>query len=305
MHDNPEPAAPFPHDPRSSRDAQGPIVPPRTDELERLSEAVVGLFEDRKLELPVLPSSVANLIALCGGELPDMDAIAHQVALDQSLCAHVLRLANSAGFAPVDEIDSVPEAVRRLGTRVIADLAISSMLQESLCTGSCADTRAHLQRAAVAGVYSLHIGHRIGEARSASLLPGLLHDIGRPLATSLFSGLESLEGGELPSEAIAFLIDDLHVLIGLRLVREWNLPRNLETAIRFHENPGEAPEGTREAHIANLASLLATWTLTPEATEGIVLPELEVVRQLGLSDADLAALFTRLGEAREAANAFA
>ena len=72
------------------------------------------LFDDRTLELPVLPEKLAELMALCGSEEPSIARITELVSYDQSLAAHVLRLAGSASMASVVEVRSLPEAVRRV-----------------------------------------------------------------------------------------------------------------------------------------------------------------------------------------------
>jgi len=193
----------------------------------------------------------------------------------------------------------------RLVARVIADLAVSESLQHCLSHRTCPRTRAHLRFAAVAGVYSYQIGRLSGSARTASLLPGLMHDIGKPIATTLLSALKELPEWGLTDEAIEILAEEMHIPVGLRLVREWNLPRPVETAIRFHKDLHEAPEGSQEAHIAHLATLFADWTFDPEGAEGNLHAELEVVRALGLGEEQLESLFGNLDEALEAAHAFA
>ena len=290
--------------PTSTRPRNPKLLSKLGDDAESLYTAIYELFAGREIQLPVLPSNVSRLIAACGASSPDMDDITQLVALDPGLCSHVFRLVNSASMSPVAEIDSLDDAVRRLGTRVIADLAVSESLQHCLSHRTCPRTRAHLRFSAVAGVYSFQIGRLCGSARTASLLPGLMHDIGKPIATTLLAALKELPEWGLTDEAVELLADEMHIPVGLRLVREWNLPSHVETAISFHEDPSEAPDGSREAYIAHLSTLFAAWTFAPEDTEGSLHPEVPSVRALGLSQDDLEALFGHLDDALEAARAF-
>jgi len=144
-----------------------------------------------------------------------------------------------------------------------------------------------------------------GSARKASLLPGLMHDIGKPIATTLLADLKDLPEWGLTDEAVEILAEEMHVPVGLRLVREWKLPAPVETAIRFHADLHAAPVGSQAAHIAHLSTLLTDWTFAPEQNEDSLHPELEVVQALGLSPKQLESLKENLDEVLEAARAFA
>ena len=263
------------------------------------------LFDDRTLELPVLPEKLAELMALCGSEEPSIERITELVSYDQSLAAHVLRLAGSASMASVVEVRSLPEAVRRVGIRAIGDMAISHLTQECLGTHPHPRLRELMGRAAAAGVYAYRIGCLTSSSGEASLLPGLMHDIGRPLAIRTLLDAHDWTGVELTMEVIELLAEDLHVELGVRLARSWNLPLSVEVAVRYHEDPDEAPAHAEHARVAALADLLARWTLEPETAADAVLPELRVVLELGLQERHLGRLIGNLVEVREVAASYA
>ena len=272
-----------------------------------LLDPVQELLDGRHLELPILPPSVARLILACGERSSDLDEIAQLVSLDPSLTAHILSLANSAGFAPMCAIRDIPDAVRRLGTRAIGDLAVSSMVNSFALAHDHRRTLELFKRASICGVFSYCIGRVLGPVRHASLMPGLLHDIGRPICISFLTDLRGIVPGSLNPEVIEYLAEQLHAEVGAHLVREWNLPASLEIPIRYHADTATAPDSVdnlRDAHIANLADLLAGWALEPESTHNVVLSDNTDVLALGLSSSDLTKVLACLRDALSAGNSF-
>ena len=272
---------------------------------EDLLEPIRELFQGTNLKLPVIPDKVSELLTLCGQESPSMEEITHLVSLDQSLAAHVLRLAGSASMAPVAEVRCLDEAVCRVGTRAIGDMAIGHLVSNSLGGQDHPRIRELLGRSAVAGLYAFRIGRRCGASTGASLLPGLMHDIGRPMAISFLQEIQTWSGGELSDDAIEYLAEELHVDLGIRLSQAWRLPLSVEVAVRYHDDYQEAPSHREDAMIAGLAEVLTDWTMDPESTRDVVLPELDVVRALGLGPEDLSRVMANLGEVRQAAGTYA
>jgi len=273
---------------------------------EALVAPVLELFEGKHLELPILPPSVARLILACGAGAPDMTEVGALVASDPSLTAHILRMANSAGLAPHAPVVSIHEAVCRLGTHAIGDLAISNMVQSFAMGQDHGQTLELYRHAAAASIFSYKLGRILGPAKRASLLPGLLNDIGRPLALAFLADLRGIVPGSIDEGSLELLAEELHEAVGIQLVRSWSLPKNLETIIRYHSRPEEAEASVdlRDAHIAELSNLLASWAIEPESTSDVVLQELDATRELRLSDGQLSTLLSVVGEARAAAATF-
>ena len=297
-----EPPAPFPNDDRSSDfdlELASELIP------EDLLSPIRELFQGINLKLPLVPDKVSELMALCGQDAPSMEQVTHLVSMDQSLAAHVLRLAGSASMAPVPEVRSLDDAVRRVGTRAIGDMAVSHLVHTTLAGTGTARIRELLGRSAVAGLYAFRIGHQIGDSATASLLPGLMHDIGRPMAIHFLTGIQAWSSHQLTDETVEYLAEELHVNLGVRLAKAWRLPLSVEVAVRYHDDHNAAPAHRTDAMIACLSEVLADWTLDPESTRDVVLPDLDVVKALGLSTEDLTAIMGNLGEVREAAAAYA
>jgi HD-like signal output (HDOD) protein len=263
-----------------------------------------GLLAEDKLKLPILSASISKLLATCNQDCPEMEDIVHLVSTDQGLAAHVLRLANSAAYAPINELVTIDDAVRRLGIRAIGDMAIGHMVLNGFAKRDTAEQKTLWRHAAVAGLYAYRIGSGIGLRGRASLMPGLLMDVGRPLAFGLIDEVEGLLGEPIEYDTRQYIAELLHTELGVRLVREWSLPPEVEAAVRFHDCYEEAEEFALEAKIANLAGVLTAWALDPEEIHNESLMELAIVRDLEVSERLLSQLMSSTEEILQTAKAF-
>ncbi|MFT4710800.1 MAG: HD-like signal output (HDOD) protein [Planctomycetota bacterium] len=271
---------------------------------ESLRVPIAALFRGENLKLPILSASISKLLNTCNSETPDMVEIAKLVSTDQSLAAHVLRLSNSAAYAPVNELVTIDDAVRRLGIRAIGDMAIGHMVLNGLASREDPVLKDLWKHAAVAGLYAYRIGTALGLRGKASLMPGLMMDVGRPLALGLLADAEKLIGEEIEDETKYYLADLLHTELGARLVDEWSLPSEVGAAIRFHDCYQDAEEFTQTAQIAHLASVLTVWALEPEDMGEHNMMELQIVKDLDLSERDLSQLMANTEEVLMTAASF-
>ena len=70
-------------------------------------------------DLPALPAAVLELLALLAKEDVDIDELAAKLSVDMALTAKTLRIANSSFYGARREVTSVPDAVARLGLRMV------------------------------------------------------------------------------------------------------------------------------------------------------------------------------------------
>jgi len=242
------------------------------------------------LELPILPEAAIQIIALC--QDPDADAQDIHAALerDPSLSSHVLRIANSAMFAPVEPIASLKQAVNRLGMTTIRNLALAVSLQGRVfCSKQHEDlTRRMWAHSALAAVFARELARRLRRNSEMAFLWGLMHDVGRPLVLQAAIERPELlsvdgEGGQLLEAAM----DTFHARVGARLVQAWGLPYPIAAVIAAHHEPESAGEHARDARITRLADVLAHWALEEDLeAEDFPLDDL-VIAELGLSKTEM------------------
>ena len=86
----------------------------------------------RAHELAPLPPSTVTLIEMSANPDCHLDDIADLVEFDQALTIRLLRAANSAFSASVIPVVTVREAVARMGTQQVLDLAIAAGVRSFL-----------------------------------------------------------------------------------------------------------------------------------------------------------------------------
>jgi len=246
-----------------------------------------------KLRLPVLPAVAVELLASMNDDDSDARSLAASVQRDPSLAAHVLRVANSARFAPKEPIVSLTQAIGRLGLSTLREIVVSVAVK-----GSTFDVKGHeayVERLWRHALLSGRLAQEIARARRANVeaafLCGLLHDIGRPVA---LQGLVDLckEAGVSPSEAALLqMIEGVHEEFGALLIERWKLPEWVHAAARFHHQPDRTTKHRDLVRTTALADVLAHW-FDEEECAGLP-PGLEHAAALDLYDEDVEALLAR------------
>ncbi len=196
--------------------------------------------------LPTLPAVVGEL----GRRLASPDAsaaeIAQLLACDQSLTARVLRLANSAFYAPREPVRSPSQAVVMLGMSTVRAITLKASVFQAFPIAQARPFWLHALGAACAAR---------AVARLAGLTPvddafvmGLLHDIGKlalaehlPEPYARVRERVARDGGLLRDAELAELGCD-HATAGRFLASHWSLPAEHRSAIGSHHDLGTCDE---------------------------------------------------------------
>jgi len=231
-------------------------------------------MKSRRDEIMTRVSTVRSLpaAALRAGELlrnadVDMSDVSRAIQHDPGLAGNVLRLANSAWFGFPQPVDSVRDALVRLGTKQVMRVVMAS-------------AAASVMHGAVRG-YDLPPGglwqHSIAVALAAEQLPvvlgisvtddmftaGLLHDVGKtvlgtfvevdaaPIMKMAFEQHISFEQAERR------VLGTDHAEVGARLLDLWNLPATIVNVSRWHHEPEQASEPSSALDIVHTADVLA------------------------------------------------
>jgi putative nucleotidyltransferase with HDIG domain len=158
---------------------------------------------------------------------------------DASISAHLVRLANSALYAPESTVRSIPEALVRVGTQT-ASVHIAAFTARSVYAAprfrTVWDHSVHV--AAIARQISKQIPSVV---QPEVTLVALIHDIGR-LAFLLVDGFvkrlqtSKHSGTYLVEEERRFCGLD-HGEIGAILLESWNFPPDMVMAVKHHHCP--------------------------------------------------------------------
>jgi HD-like signal output (HDOD) protein len=235
----------------------GPTVELEPDQWRSLAQQIAA----RATSAPPPPSfpHVANqVLAAAAKPSLDLNELVGIVQRDGAIATALLRIANSAMFAPSSPITTLREAVRQLGvTNVVQvvlgtagrsfyeiaspqELALFPNLWEPMFDEAMAN-------AFTAGRLALDVRDARGER---ALLAGLLVDVGRPVALRILAGLIR-EGLPQPDEPVVLAtLDELAPPLGKRVIAAMGLPDELREACLADEQPSS------DAQIARLVGAI-------------------------------------------------
>jgi len=246
-------------------DAPAPLS--EEDEVAELELAARILEHCRQNKLgpassPTLSLRILNLVATPEVELTDL---ARTIAADPALSAGLLNVANSAFYRGLSEIETIRDAITRLGLdevgRVAGALSAKSLfnpkLRQELAAFGPRFTMLY-RRAIVVATGAAALAMRCRGARSdRAYLGGMLHDVGRTVGLRAVATL-SLEGGlALPAgdPRLDRLLDRVHVELGGEVHQAWQLPQYLTVlAVRHHDEGIPAHPDFIDLHVVRLAA---------------------------------------------------
>ena len=137
--------------------------------------------------MPMLPALAADVMSLAIDPDISIARIARVIAKDQVLATRVLRLANSAYCAPMQEITTVNDAIVRMGTgpvrNVVLAVCFTSRLQGANVYG--AQGRELMDHAIGTAYLARLVAEKLGEDADEAFMCGLLHDLGKLLLLKL------------------------------------------------------------------------------------------------------------------------
>lgn len=215
----------------------------------------------------------------------DLNELARYIRVDGALAGGVLALANSAVYRAVRRIDTIKEAVGRLGMSEVARISAAISMRALYSADA---TRAHQ---AFAPTWKLLFHHAVAVGRCASelarqgvaqtpgteqtFMSGLLHDVG--MAAALRSTAELVSFGKLPeiaAPALTRLLHAVHVEAGVELHKGWQLPPTLSEVAAHHHGP--VPQ-TDLGPLIHLIRLVSAYDLLRRAPDGSPHAAAEVV----------------------------
>lgn len=249
--------------------------------------------------LPAAFELVPRLLALTADPEANSEQIAEVIRLDPGLTADVLRVCNSARYAGNYRVETLQEAVMRLGLREVYRV-VTGVITSPIISGSAhpaqppsVDLWNHSLAAACAGQI---LAQEKGGDPEVIFTAGLLHDIGKVLLIHLepdaYSTVlhEAGAGGQqlLDEEKKSLGIN--HADAGAILLKRWNFSPGIVAAVQFHHRPNAAGEHTRIAALARMSDSLAYAIGQPPAPDQTNSPDPATLELLELTEPEFHSL---------------
>lgn len=201
-------------------------------------------------DLPSIPAAALAVMREAESETGSANSVAHHIAQDQALAARVLRLSNSAFYGLAGEVTDLQESVVVLGMRCVRNLAMVASTYPWMVkplTGYCLGPKemwTHSFGVAIAAQEITKLT-RTGDP-DVAFTAGLLHNLGK-VALSIWlenripmfiavANQEDLTFNEVERKLLGYD----HAEVGEYLGKQWNLPKQIREAIRYHHEPSAA-----------------------------------------------------------------
>jgi HD-like signal output (HDOD) protein len=225
------------------------------------------LLDDLLSKLPVLPTVVSRMLSLDKESDDYYEDVLSLASEDPIIAAKVIQLASSAAHAGRAEIETLPQAVARVGINQVSSLITSITLTQSFSPTSQLHRNLWVHALQVA-VTARKIAQLNRLNAEQAYLAGLLHEIGRfILLMADMDKFNSLEESHLTSnpellaeESQAFGYTSADVAIAV--LSKWCMPEPITVAITHHLKPTVTPLNTlnfstQQAAPATLADVLS------------------------------------------------
>ena len=235
-----------------------------------------ALGELRKL--PLLPAAAQQAMELANNEASSLHELSRLVERDVTLASSILKLANSPIFSWGRTIDSLEQAVVRLGLRECQNLMMAVSMgnlfhqSDPQTKGYCAVLWKHCFLTACL-CRRLNKDLRF-DYQGEEFTAGLLHDLGRILLAVTMPGkfaeadpLDFVEDAHLLERERSRLHTD-HCQLGALYAEQNRLPASAIAAIRYHHHPAESKDHRGILGLVAIADDMANQMQRGENLEG-------------------------------------
>ena len=247
-------------------------------------------------ELPPLPDLVMRALEMLSDPGVELKAIAAVIGKDQSLVSKLIKISNSALYGRMNRVESLHQALARLGAKTTKSLVLSASMQTYfLETNPGMQTWGHLlwQHAAECGMAARRTALAVGyDDPEKAFVGGVLHDIGKlvllMVSTDAYRQIQRLKKRDALTDhdAEMAVIGTNHMEIGELLMEKWKMPDSATVCVKFHHRIDDAGEARDLAaitayanHLSHLHGTQLQWfEPNPDAIS------VELVKALGLSE---------------------
>ena len=206
---------------------------------------------DSCTSLPSPPKVALQIIELVKNPEIDIDDVVRVLSLDPALSVKILRMANSPLYSYEKKVATLQKAVMLIGLNGILSLALSFSLVKSLRRdqGEGLDHNQFWRRALISGSAGLALAQMCNRSDQEELfMASFTQDIGMlvidqvepPLYAHPDFAQMTHQQGIAHERAHFFGVD--HPTVGSWLLQRWNFPDGLLRAIRYSDEPDQAPQ---------------------------------------------------------------
>lgn len=243
-------------------------------------------------QLPALPQVFLELQQAISGKATSADDLAEIISQDPGLTAFLLRMVNSAFYSLPMQIDTISRAVTVVGVNQLSTLAVGTSVMSLFkdVPAEVLDMEQFWKHSVACGLIARRLCRITGQGDpERAFVAGLLHDIGQLIllqadperATAVHSHARAKDALLFDEEKKLLGFD--HATLGGMMLRKWNFPYVLVSAVLDHHKPKENPKDA-ESSLVHIAETIATGLGIGSSGEYFVQPPNKAVwESMGLS----------------------
>lgn len=193
------------------------------------------------IDIPPCPAILLELQSALNRESCDQRDIACLISQDVALSGHVMRIVNSPAFSNGQEIGSVMQAINRLGSQQVFNLAVGQLLKLALDDTSAPRMERFWESSAQTARLSAEMARRMRRVRpDIAYTFGLFHDCGIPLLIKRFGNTRDAlavanhADDQLFTDVEESMLGTNHAIVGYYLARRWRMPDFMAEAVLYH-----------------------------------------------------------------------
>jgi HD-like signal output (HDOD) protein len=239
-------------------------IPRKLNKIE-LHSQIAGEIVSEIESLPSFPAHIKEIQRLCAIPESKIKDISDQIKRDPGLTTNILKIANSAGYMTINRVETIEEAVMKIGLKGINTLLVASGVQK-IMESRYKKFETIWKNSYKSAFYAQRIAMQVKKANLIEFvyLAALLSAIGRLVMLSIkpevterirqMVGIKGLGDTGLLEE-ISLGIS--HSTLGGYILKKWNFNEALIKTVEFHNRPHMAPEKFRDLiYIVYLANAL-------------------------------------------------
>ena len=218
----------------------------------KIDEKIMDMIRDKSTQLPTLPIIVEKILTIAREERTTARDLADFVSKDQAITNKILRLANSAYYGMMKEIDSISRAITIIGFNEVVSLTIGMGVMSSFQQKGLNDVL-DMQGLWLHSIACAFAAKKIAKNCRLNIadqvfLNGLLHDTGKVILAIYFPNEYQDVLGEARNSQVELyktekrILNIDHAILSGYLMERWHFPDNLVLPSRFHHNPDMCPK---------------------------------------------------------------
>jgi HD-like signal output (HDOD) protein len=210
-------------------------------------------------QLPPFSPILNRLIASLASEDVSFAKIADLIEKDTVLAGNILKLVNSALYGLAGTVNSIRHAVSLLGITKLRNAALSmsvARMWNQVKTPPGWSTPNFNQHSVGVGILADLLAQRLDvEYAEGAFAAGLFHDLGLLLiAIGLHEEYKQMtllcqQNGKWTQEYEIQVLGMTHAELSAEALAQWNLPEQIQTAVRYHGSPELDPTPVQPGQI--------------------------------------------------------